>query len=198
MIKNIFKHLKTVTKHKWYVFKFSCKVGQPWRGLVHDLSKFSPTEFRESVKYYVGTGSPIALSKKKNGYSSCWLHHKGRNKHHLEYWVDYDPSLRENAVVIPYKYIVEKVCDDLSAGIVYSGKNWTQDRQYNYWMKQRENVIVNPKIDRFLTEVYTQVKDFGINKTLTKKNMKELYKKYCIDDKTKYSSEIKVEWKVIE
>lgn len=61
---NIFKHLNTVCTHKWVVFKLCCKAGIPFRGLVHDLSKFSPTEFWESVKYYQGTSSPIVAAKK--------------------------------------------------------------------------------------------------------------------------------------
>ena len=184
MIKNIIGHTKTIVKHRWIVFKLACRAGIPWRGFVHDLSKFSPTEFWEGVKYYVGVHSPITEAKKDKGYSEAWLHHKGRNKHHPEYWVDYDVD--PLVPVIPYKYAVEKVCDDLSAGIVYNGKNWTQDVQYNYYMRQREIVLINPKIDNFLVEVYSQVKDNGIEKTINKKNMKFLYKKYCIDDKTTY------------
>ena len=184
MIKNIIGHTKTIVKHRWIVFKLACRAGIPWRGFVHDLSKFSPTEFWEGVKYYVGVHSPITEAKKDKGYSEAWLHHKGRNKHHPEYWVDYDVD--PLVPVIPYKYAVEKVCDDLSAGIVYNGKNWTQDVQYNYYMRQREIVLINPKIDNFLVEVYSQVKDNGIEKTINKKNMKFLYKKHCIDDKTTY------------
>jgi hypothetical protein len=82
----ILKHFCLICRHKFYVFYWCCKVGIPFRGIVHDLSKFSPTEFWESVKYYSGTGSPINTSKKLNGYSKAWLHHKGRNKHHYEYW----------------------------------------------------------------------------------------------------------------
>ena len=83
--KNIFKHFYLITKHRWIVFKLCCKVGEPLRGILHDLSKYSPTEFLEGVKYYVGTHSPITEAKNKNGYSLAWLHHKGRNKHHAEY-----------------------------------------------------------------------------------------------------------------
>lgn len=184
MIRNILGHTKTIIKHKWMVFKFACRAGIPWRGLVHDLSKFSPTEFGESIKYYVGTHSPITEAKKDKGYSDAWLHHKGRNKHHLEYWIDYEAN--PIVPVIPYKYIVEKVCDDLSAGKVYNGKNWTKDTQYNYYMKQRQYVLINPKIDNFLCDIYSQVKIDGINKTIKKKNLKNKYKKYCIDDKNKY------------
>ena len=86
--KNIFLHFKLITHHRWLVFKLCCKVGEPWRGFVHDLSKYSPTEFFEGVKYYTGTCSPITEAKKDKGYSRAWLHHKGRNKHHAEYWID--------------------------------------------------------------------------------------------------------------
>ena len=77
-----FKHFKTVMTHKMYVFLFCKEAGIPWQGIKHDLSKFSPTEFIESVKYYTGTDSPINNCKKVNGYSEAWMHHKGRNKHH--------------------------------------------------------------------------------------------------------------------
>ena len=52
--KYVVKHFCLVCRHKWVVFKLCCKIGVPWRGLVHDLSKFSPTEFSESVKYFNG------------------------------------------------------------------------------------------------------------------------------------------------
>ena len=110
-------------------------------------------------------------------------------------YYDVDPIVP----VIPYKFIVEKVCDDLSAGIVYNGKNWTQDVQYNYYMKQREVVLINPKIDNFLIDVYSQVKDNGIEKTINKKNLKFLYKKNCIDDKNTYIYKAqKGTWTVVE
>lgn len=85
---NTFRHFKKVCTHKHWVFYYCCKVGIPFQGLVHDLSKFSPTEFWESVKYYQGTSSPIDACKKENGWSAAWMHHKGRNKHHYEYWQD--------------------------------------------------------------------------------------------------------------
>ena len=104
IILNVFRHIKTVMTHKFYVFIFACKAGIPFRGLVHDMSKFSPSEFFESVKYYQGTGSPISAAKKENGYSKAWLHHKGRNKHHWQYW--YDSQTYDKTPIIPYKYTV--------------------------------------------------------------------------------------------
>ena len=64
-IKNIFKHLKLITKHKWIVFRLCCKAGIPWRGICHDLSKYSPTEFLEGIKYYQGNRSPITAAKEE-------------------------------------------------------------------------------------------------------------------------------------
>ena len=83
-----FKHLFTITKHRFMVMKHCFKIGLVWRGLMHDMSKYSPSEFWAGVKYYQGNRSPQAKEREILGYSSAWLHHKGRNKHHFEYWKD--------------------------------------------------------------------------------------------------------------
>ena len=175
---NIFKHTKLVIRHKLVVFKLCCKIGIPWRGFMHDWSKFSPTEFLESIKYYRGNGSPIRLCKAEKGYSKAWLHHKGRNKHHPEYWIDY--SLPDKTVIMPYKYAAEMICDKMAAGIVYSGKNWTPNTQIDYYMKERETSLIHPQIDKFMISVFTEVSKNGLDKTLTKQNIRRLFEKYCI------------------
>ena len=154
---NIFKHLNTVCTHKWVVFKLCCKAGIPFRGLVHDLSKFSPTEFWESVKYYQGTSSPIVAAKKANGYSKAWLHHKGRNKHHTDYWVDL--SAPDKTPIIPYPYVAEMICDKLAAGIIYKGKEWTKEYELQYWLNERDKTLVNDQVEALITEVFTQVSE---------------------------------------
>ena len=171
--KNVIKHFNLVNYHKWIVFKLCCKIGLPWRGLVHDLSKYSITEFKSSIKYYVGTYSPITEEKKIKGYSEAWLHHKGRNKHHTQYWVD--DAAPNPTPIIPYKYAAEMICDKLAAGITYQGKNWTKEYQLSYWEKERKKLKMNPKIENFVTEVLTEVAKNGIDKTLTRKNIKKLY-----------------------
>ena len=160
------------------------------------MSKFSITEFRESIKYYRGNSSPINASREENGYSKAWLHHKGKNKHHEDYWVDfYSPDV---APVIPYKYVAEMICDKLSASMVYNGKNWKPYMECEYWDMAKKVTILNPKVEKMITETFRQVKDNGLNETLTKKNIKSLYKKYCIDDKTKYKFEFHCEWKKVD
>ena len=177
MIINSLKHFILITKHKLIVLKLCIKAGIPWRGIVHDLSKYSLTEFWESVKYYNGNRSPIAVSKEKNGYSKAWLHHKGRNKHHCEYW--YDNKAKNPTPIIPYKYTVEMICDTLAAGIVYNGKKWKKNTQLEYWNKEKNNQLMNEKNKDLLTEVYTLISIEGINKVIKPKRLKELYKKHC-------------------
>lgn len=178
IIKNITRHIWLVSKHKWLVFKLCCRIGLPWRGFMHDWSKFSPEEFFESVKYYNGKKSPITVCKMEKGYSKAWLHHKGRNKHHPEYWIDM--SLPEKTVIMPYKYAAEMVCDKMAAGIIYNQKDWTKNTQLEYYMKEREKSLIHPQIDKFMMAVFTQVSKEGIEKTYTKENIKKLYEKYCI------------------
>lgn len=176
-MKKILGHLHTVNKHRFIVFKLCCRAGIPWRGFVHDLSKYSIIEFSESIKYYSGKHSPIRDCKQKNGYSKAWLHHKGRNKHHYEYWYDY--AAPEPTPVIPYKYAVESICDTLAAGIVYNGKDWTNSTQLEYWNKvlAKGQVKINKKIENFYTDIYTQVSKKGIKEVITPKNLKGTYNK---------------------
>ena len=115
LIKNTIGHFKTVIIHKYWVFKYAKQIGIPWQGLIHDLSKFSWTEFSESVKFYQeGKSSPIVAAKKAQGYSLAWQHHKGRNPHHYEHWTDkYDDGTI--ALKMPFKYALE-LTDEKSSG----------------------------------------------------------------------------------
>ena len=177
-LKNIIGHFNTITKHKWEVFKLAVKAGIPLRGLLHDLSKYSYTEFWEAAEYYQdGKKSPIPVARNHIGYSKAWLHHKGRNKHHFEYWYDTDTKF---APALPFKYSVELICDMTAAGITYQGKNWNNNSQLEYWNIHKENSeIINPKMKKFCKEVFTDMSENGINKTIKKKNLKKIYNKYC-------------------
>jgi len=176
MFKKVLGHFCTITHHKWVVFKLCVKAGIPWRGFMHDWSKYSMTEFWESAKYYTGKRSPIYYCKQENGYSKAWLHHKGRNKHHYEYWYDY--AAPEQTPVIPYKYAVEMICDTFAAGITYKGKEWTQSYQKEYWERTQNSVKVNPKIFNLLTEVYDLVAEKGVKDVVKPDVLKALYEKH--------------------
>lgn len=172
MIKKLFKHLHMVNKHRFIVFKLCCKCGLFWRGVVHDLSKYSPQEFWESVKYYNGHHSPIAECRKANGYSKAWLHHKGRNKHHIEYWFDRE---NENQMSIPYKYAVECVCDKIAAAKCYHGKNYKEEMVLEHWQKVGSTTPTNQEMISFFTTVFTDLAKNGGKYILNKKYLKSTY-----------------------
>ena len=133
----IINHIKTINRHKVEVFKCMRDCGKPIQGLFHDMSKYSPTEFFESIKYWTGTRSPIELAKEKQGYSLAWFHHRGRNKHHSQYWCD----ISFGEVIpceIPWKYLLELICDGVAAGRVYDGENWTCKTPLEYY-KNRDS-----------------------------------------------------------
>ena len=176
MVKNLVLHFNLINKHRWKVFLLCIKAGIPFRGLVHDLSKYSPVEFFEGVKYFSGDKSPISHCKKDIGYSNAWLHHKGRNKHHHEYWYDYNAA--DITPIIPYKYVVEMICDNLAAGITYQGKNWTKEYQLSYWNKAASKDKIHPKLVELLDRVYTDVSIKGLDEVIKGKNLDRLYYEY--------------------
>lgn len=133
---NLFKHLKTINKHRRIVRKWCFKLGIPFRGLVHDLSKYSPKEF-SIYKYYSGNRSPHDNARDELGYSPSWLYHRNRNKHHWEYWIDSFEQM--NPMKIPYKYVVEMVADFIGAGQAYMKEKWTCKAPLEYHLKCKMN-----------------------------------------------------------
>jgi len=119
------KHFKTITKHRHKVIAHCKKAGILWQGLRHDLSKYSPVEFLAGARYYAGTYSPNENERRDKGYSSAWLHHKGRNRHHFEYWTDVNPKTkRVEPVPMPVRYVAEMFCDRVAASKIYKGKDY--------------------------------------------------------------------------
>lgn len=143
---------------------------------MHDLSKYSPEEFWEGVKYYQGDYSPIRKCKQVNGYSRAWLHHKGRNKHHYEYWYDYAAPVI--TPMIPFKYYLEMVCDSLAAGMTYQGKEWNQHYQLTYWNRVKDTAVMDPKLFKLLEKTYKVLDKEGLKKVLNKKYLKSLYEEH--------------------
>lgn len=158
------KHFKTVYKHKAVVFRECKACGIPWQGLVHDLSKFGITEFAPSARYFQGDKSPIEAEKAELGYSVAWLHHKGHNKHHWEWWTDFGENGEVIANKIPSKYVIEMVCDWIGAGMVYSGKKWTQAEPLNYYKKVRLGRYFHPETEKLILRLLEIIKDKGLEK----------------------------------
>lgn len=156
-IKDILLHFIKICKHKHYVRKYCWKMGLYKQGITHDLSKFSPIEFFESARYYQGDKSPIDLCKKVNGYSKGWQHHKGRNPHHYEYWVD---NLDDGgkALIMPKKYAKELIADYLGAGQAYMGKNFSYLKEFNWWQEKRmKPMMMHPVMKAFITAVLSEL-----------------------------------------
>lgn len=168
----LLKHTGLVLRHKNKVLKHCAKCGILWRGLVHDLSKFSPTELFESAKYFTGYRSPIGVCREHIGMSHAWLHHKGRNKHHIEYWLDGDCEVTP---LMPYKYAVECVCDKLAATRTYHGKDYAREKPLEHWLRYGNKVEGNPKTMAFIERVFEDVREHGERYVLNKRYMKKTF-----------------------
>ncbi len=162
--KRFFGHFMTVAKHKIMVGKHCFRLGLYYQGIVHDLSKYSPTEFFTGVKYYQGDKSPnFAERVANNGYSYAWLHHKGRNKHHLEYWIDYDlsPGATMMGLEMPPRYLAEMFCDRLAASKTYNGENYKISDSYDYLMLVKDHYIIHPNTLAELEKIMLILRDEG-------------------------------------
>lgn len=161
-MKNLIGHFVTITKHRHLVIKHCRKAGILWQGLRHDLSKYSPTEFLPGVKYYTGQRSPNEGERAQNGFSLAWIHHKGRNKHHFEYWTDYNPTSKLiEPVEMPINCVAEMFCDRVAAGKIYNGDKYTDDSPLEYFMKAKHRRVIHPKTSDLLESLLVMLKDYG-------------------------------------
>ncbi|MFP3154114.1 DUF5662 family protein [Lachnospiraceae bacterium ZAX-1] len=159
------QHFCTVNYHKKLVLKGCFKIGLYKQGILHDLSKFSPTEFFVGCKYFQGTVSPNNIERKEKGYSAAWLHHKGRNKHHLEYWIDYGANKEHGLGMIgmkmPAKYVAEMFIDRISAAKVYGKENYTNVSPLLYYEQGKDYHILHPDTRALLEKLLLILKEEG-------------------------------------
>ena len=173
-----FKHWRVVRRHRRYVRKYCFKAGLYFQGLTHDLSKYSPIEFIESVKYFTGTHSPIDECKKYNEYSKAWMHHKSHNKHHREYWTDnYDKGT--TCIKMPWKYALECFCDYLGAGQAYNDGVEDAEKELAWWEANRLKMKINNEtadLLNFLFILYDIRGSEFLSDKSTMQNLKDEYK----------------------
>lgn len=169
------KHFITITKHRHKVIAHCKKAGILWQGLFHDLSKYTYVEFKAGAKYYQGTRSPNEIERELYGYSPAWLHHKGRNKHHYEYWNDFNPKLNKVVPVkMPAKYLKEMFCDRVAASKTYQGKNYTNSHPLEYFLRGLDHMNMHPETKEMLRKLLTMLSEQGEEKTFEFiRNMKE-------------------------
>lgn len=183
-LSNIKNHFKTITKHKLLVMDLCFKVGLIRQGLLHDMSKYSPEEFIIGVCYYQGYRSPNAGEKIAKGYSTAWLHHKGRNKHHFEYWIDYGMELEDGIVgaKMPLRYVLEMMCDRIAASKVYRGDEYTDNDPWIYYCRKKDVIDLAQDTRALLEKLLKMLGEQGEKKTLA--YMRFLYKHpYIYEDR---------------
>ena len=181
--KKFFGHLHTINKHKVLVFRHCFRAGICFQGIKHDLSKYSLTEFVPGVKYYTGTHSPNEGERKDLGYSLAWIHHKGRNKHHFEYWIDYPIRDKETGEVkaiparMPNRYIVEMFMDRLAACKTYQKEAYTDASPLEYYQKGDISRFLHPKTQEILERLLKMNAKYGEEYTIQYIKAKLLRKK---------------------
>lgn len=169
----VIKHFKIITQHRFLVMIGCFKIGLFWQGLIHDISKYSFGEFWKSAKYYQGNRSPISAERIQEGYSTIWLHHKGRNKHHCEYWFDknLETGLYE-PIPMPRKFLAELVIDRIVACKIYQKNNYTPKSPLLYFLNNKDSEIMHPISKKELLFLFNLLKDKGEKEMLNfiKKN----------------------------
>ena len=168
-----FSHFCTITRHRHLVMKGCFRVGLYKQGLLHDLSKYTPTEFLVGCKYYKGYMSPNNAEREDKGYSAAWLHHKGRNKHHMEYWIDYaiggegEEHTGMTGMKMPIRYVAEMFIDRVSASKNYQKEKYTDESPLLYYEKGLEKYMIHKDTAALLVYLLTMLAKRGEQETFS-------------------------------
>jgi len=159
-------HFTTITRHRHQVIWNCARAGIFWQGLWHDLSKYSLAEFAAGVKYYEGTHSPNEGERRAIGYSLAWMHHKGRNKHHFEYWNDVNPASHlVEPVKMPLRYVVEMFCDRVAASKTYMKEQYSDTAPFAYFERGHAGRFMHPETSAFLEKLLRMLDERGEKET---------------------------------
>ena len=161
------QHFCTITKHKILVMKECFRVGLYRQGLLHDMSKYGWTEFRIGCRYYQGSRSPNNAEREEKGYSSAWLHHKGRNRHHYEYWIDLSSDYSKGLQGMPMapRYVVEMFCDRMAASRNYNLENYNDRLPLEYYERGKSRYTMHPETAELLERLLHMLAEEGEDKT---------------------------------
>ena len=160
------KHFITITHHRHKVIAHCFKAGIGFQGLFHDLSKYTLTEFVPGAKYYQGDRSPNEKERELYGYSLAWIHHKGRNKHHFEYWNDYNPKTKRiEPVRMPVNCVKEMFCDRVAASKIYQGDNFSVEHPLAYFERGKATRFIHKDTSDLLEEWLIMLKEKGEKET---------------------------------
>ena len=165
-MKGALQHLKTISYHKYLVMKGCFQIGLYRQGLLHDLSKYSPTEFMVGARFFQGNRSPNNAEREEKGYSEAWMHHKGRNKHHYEYWSDY--SIEKQGMVpvpMPTVYVLEMFMDRIAASKVYRKELYTDRDSLDYFLNSKDLQLMHDKTKKQLEFLLRMLARDGEEKT---------------------------------
>ena len=154
--KGFINYLYKFIKHKYIVLELCWKAGIPFRGIMHDMSKLSYTELKEAWKYADGKNSLLVSCKEIKGFSEAWLHHKGHNKHHPEYWID---NLNDTPTpqIMDRDSTKEMICDWIAAGMAYND-HWDYESPLEWYLEKGQYRLIHPYIKDFCLVILTCIK----------------------------------------
>lgn len=161
------RYLKYVLRHKWFVFKAGIKLGVPlWQLIIHDWSKFLPSEWMPYVRKFYGGKypdrvpsdfEPYALTQGRVDYqfNVAWNHHQKRNPHHWQYWILREDDGNTIALPIPTNYALEMLADWVGAGIAITGRNEVRE----WYAKNKGKIVLEISTRKFIEEKLKGMQD---------------------------------------
>lgn len=148
MLKSHWANLKYLLTHKWFVALECAKLGLYWQALVHDLSKFRPSEWNAYAEFFSCPLDPKPEDV-RGRFIDAWAAHLRRNPHHWQYWVTPKDTGGRHVLRMPEKYAKEMVADWRGASLALKGR----DESREWYLERRKTILLHPETRKLVEEL---------------------------------------------
>lgn len=146
-----FKYFIYLLRHKWFVFVGCVSFGLIWRGITHDLDKFSPRSFFAYARYYP-INDDIGYLKLHNiknlDLEAAWFKHTRKSDHHWQHWTIHTEDYKELFTMSPNS-IKEMICNWISIERIKGNSNvrkWWNENKINMKFNQETLLAIETHI----------------------------------------------------
>jgi len=141
---------RSFLRHKWFVFLECCRLGIPLQGIVHDWTKFLPSEWGPYARFFYEPDGTPRQRRDETGYYKptdtgdaafdfAWFLHLKRNRHHWQWWILPEDGGGLKVLEMPDRYRKEMLADWRGAGKAYG----TPDTAA-WYLANSEKMLLHP------------------------------------------------------
>ena len=185
IISNIVDHIIDILMKKTYVLIYCFRIGLYWRGIKHDISRFSLIEFIYSIENYDPVEYPLDM-RRRNSISQAYIHYISKNDYTIEHWICNDEPCK-----MPFASASECIVHLIASERILAHFSFSYINVFKRYVTMIDNGLkIHPHTKKFIYYILADLANdedykWSIKNILTNKYFKKIYRKSeCVNEKS--------------